>query len=312
MILQTPIFRAIKEKYPGAYLHVLAGRQSSQVIMNNPYVDKISIFDKSPLKLLKLLARLATEKFDYYIDPKDHDSTESYFLARMIRAEKKIGYHSGGKVYDIIIPSHAENAGLYYTEIGFRALECIGIYMEEKIPMPELYPNPGSESYTAEFLGQGRGKPVILINISAGKTERNWKKEKWAEFIGLLNTGIYDIVISSAQSDKQSAEFIRSQQPAARLFYSRNMNDVISLVKASGVVISPDTSIVHVASAFDKPLIAMYNYSLKFYPKFRPLCTRQIVLLARGGRLVRDIEIAEIAREIENNDYFTILQILIS
>src|SRR3989338_6836288 len=43
LVLTTPTFCAIKEKYPDAYLGVALSKKTVGIIKNNPYIDKIFI-----------------------------------------------------------------------------------------------------------------------------------------------------------------------------------------------------------------------------------------------------------------------------
>lgn len=38
-----------------------------------------------------------------------------------------------------------------------------------------------------------------------------------------------------------------------------NINSAVEVVRHCDLVITPDTSIVHIARAFDKPMVAVYN-----------------------------------------------------
>jgi len=44
-----------------------------------------------------------------------------------------------------------------------------------------------------------------------------------------------------------------------RLFPQKNILDIASLIKTSDLLITPDTSLVHVASAFNKKVIGVYT-----------------------------------------------------
>jgi ADP-heptose:LPS heptosyltransferase len=66
------------------------------------------------------------------------------------------------------------------------------------------------------------------------------------------------------------------------LFPSRSIQDVVSVINRATLVISPDTAIVHIAAAFDKPLFALYNGLENFYTKFYPLCSEKCIIKANS------------------------------
>ena len=45
MILATPVFRAVKERYPECRLGVLCSSKGKAVLLNNPYVDEIHVYN---------------------------------------------------------------------------------------------------------------------------------------------------------------------------------------------------------------------------------------------------------------------------
>ena len=49
VVLSTPIPRAIKNQWPDSFIAVLVNNYTKDVYINNPYVDKIIIYDDIPL-----------------------------------------------------------------------------------------------------------------------------------------------------------------------------------------------------------------------------------------------------------------------
>ena len=284
MILATPIFRAIKEKYPEAEIHALAGRHNYPVIMDNPRIARIRIHDKSPAVIASRLISLRSERYDFLIDPKDHYSKESMILARIARAGLKIGFNPPGKsIFGYSIPSDQENFELHFIERLFHALKPLGIAPPEKIPLPELFLNPGSELYVGQFLaGIGAQSPVV-INISASSRAKMWQAGNWISFINSIGPLQDKIIISFAPAEREDAEAIADKCKAAVLFHSRSVNDVFSLVSRCRMLLSPDTAVVHIAAAFDRPLLGLYSGLDNFYKKFRPLSSVQSVVRAAAG-----------------------------
>ena len=46
MVMTTPIFRALKEKWPDVQITVLTNPVSKKVVINNPFIDCILVYDK--------------------------------------------------------------------------------------------------------------------------------------------------------------------------------------------------------------------------------------------------------------------------
>ncbi|MDA3844554.1 MAG: glycosyltransferase family 9 protein [Candidatus Kapabacteria bacterium] len=291
MIIATAAFRAIKEKYPDAELHVLAGRQNSSVIENNPDVDKIRILDKSPLKLIRLISSLRKEKFDYYIDPKDHPSTESAKFAALSGANIKIGFNQPGvKIFDHSVASDKENYDLHFSKRCINTLEHIGIKSYSGAFKPYLFPAKQSLEKAEHQLDQIENKPIVFVNVSASNAERMFSAEKWSELINYIlkikYKSEYKIVINAAPAEKQIADKLKNQFSEIVVPKSKSMDEVIALAEvisernSKSFMITPDTSLVHVASAFNMPIIAIYNGRDEVFKKFSPLSDKRISVRA--------------------------------
>ncbi len=299
MILLTPVFSSLRRKFPDAEIHALAGRHNYSVLSNNPAVNYIHVYNKSPFKLSAFLVELLSMRFDYLIDPKDHDSTESHYLAKLIKADKKIGYHSEGQIYDYIVPSNKQNKNRHYTSICFNALEPLGIAMGDNIPKPEIFSAADSEQFAENYVAAMDGRPFVVINISASKADKMWQKEKWATVIQAIDHSSFNTVMTFADTEREVAGYIYRNCPRLNIYNSRNFDDVLALIRRSCAVISPDTSIVHAAAAYDKPLVALYNHNPMFFAKFMPQCTHQVIVRADKGKATGGISIARVIDSIK-------------
>ena len=311
MIIATAAFRAIKDKYPDAELHVLAGRQNSTVIENNPDVDKIRILDKSPLKLIRLISSLRKEKFDYYIDPKDHPSTESSKLAALCGAKIKIGFNKPGvKIFDYSIASNKDNYDLHFSERCLNTLEHIGIKSYSGSLKPLLFPTEQSLRKAGKILDQIENKPIVFINVSASNPERMFSAEKWGELINYIlkikYKSEYKIVINAAPAEKHIADELKNRFPEIIIPESKSMDEVLALTEvisernSQSFMITPDTSLVHVASAFNMPIIAIYNGRDEVFKKFSPQSDKRIsVKAAEGEWSIEDITVKTLIEAID-------------
>jgi len=94
------------------------------------------VYTKRPLGTLCLFGTLLSTRFDVWLDPKEHKSTESSMFARLARAGTKIGFR-GDKVFTH--PSFQQKAGgEHYTLRSLRNLKYLGI--DTASPRPSTGP----------------------------------------------------------------------------------------------------------------------------------------------------------------------------
>lgn len=294
MVLTTPMFRAITEHLPAAEIHVLTSPRGLSVIDNNPRIAKRHLHQKKLLVLPRLISRLRAEQFDVWIDPKDHPSGEGSFLASMSGASLKIGFNKPGqRVFAIQIPSAEENFERHAVQRNLLALAALLPGKAELlVPRPELFVDPEC-TVTLPL-------HTILINISAGNPSRHWPSEHWSTVINACAQRAIPTALMFDPSDRETAKEIAARGGNSILLDTPTIHHAIAAVSGAACVLSSDTSIVHIAAAFNKPIVALYprvDWNLK---KFRPLSDTSIVVMPEEAQSFRDIPAARVIESLLN------------
>ena len=270
MILATPMFSAIKTKFPLCSLHVLTSRHNHSILKDNPYVDSVLIYEKSPDKVIKSIYRINKQHYDCLIDPKDHYSRESNLIAFWSGAKLKIGLNQNNhNKYDISISPQEKSKGLHYTQRCLKSLSYFGIEVPQIPPRPELFLNSESEIHINETL-KGNSE-FVLINISASSPDKMWQNEKWIEFINKISTSNENLYIINPASHENEVNEILKKCPNVLSLKSESIMDAFSIISRAKLLVTPDTSLVHVAAAFNVPVLSLYSGLENFYEKFHPL-----------------------------------------
>ena len=121
-----------------------------------------------------------------------------------------------------------------------------------------------------QFLEDSNIEPFILINLSAGDYEmtkdemRCWTKAQYVELISrLLQTfPTTDFVLVSVPKDVVHARWIQAQCASQQVHLfppTSNVHDVVALVSKADLLISPDTSLIHMASAVGTPTVGLFS-----------------------------------------------------
>ena len=193
-------------------------------------------------------------------------------FAKFIKAKNKIGFNKENtNVFKYAIDAESTHVGLHYILRCLKPLKFINIETADQIPKPELFTDNDSESYINHFLESVKIKNYIVANISASNINKMWISEKWIELLSNQDFNDINIILSFAPSEKELAIELKNSVPKLNVFNSRSMNDVISLIKRTCLLITPDTSLVHVAAAFNIPILGMFSGLDDFYKKFEPL-----------------------------------------
>lgn len=303
LILLLPVIEALKAQNPAYKIHVLASFHNYQALAKHPLIEQVHVYKKGILRLAKLIAKLRNEKFDIWLDTKAHKSGESRMLAFFSGAKYKIGYEKQKFVFDYVLETDQLRPYEHIVLLNMLALKPFGIAAEVK--SPRLYLMPEFEKQVIDFLSQNidyqRIKKYYCINLSGSSSSRSWQTEKWIEFLQAIPTPRPFIVIIASPKEKQRAEQIAAQLKDAVYLETKSITDVFGVIAHADLVISPDTSIVHIAAAFDKPLLALYVNLKYFYSKFYPLNSKfALVMEDFEGAEVGDIPVSKVLDAYKN------------
>jgi ADP-heptose:LPS heptosyltransferase len=184
------------------------------------------------------------------------------------------------KVFDIDLPEI--NTLLHHTQIGLNALHSIGITLPDIPPKPQLFIDDLSEIKYQNFINKLK-KKYVLINLSAGNSIRMPEIKFWINFIKSINTSEYHIILNAAPSEHEIALEIMKNTNDIYYFSAENIRDTFPFIKNALILISPDTALVHIASAFNTPILALYSGLNDSFAKFHPLSDIQVIVRSENG-----------------------------
>lgn len=283
MVLTTPMFRAIGDHLPDAEIHVLTSPRDLSVISNNRRITKIHLYRKNFIALPRLAAQLRSQHYDVWIDPKDHSSGEGSLLASLSGARQKIGFNKPEQhLFDVALPSAETNYGLHVSDRNLLALSSL-------ISVDPSHLNRRPELFVDHDCAVQFDPRTVVINISAGNPSRHWPAERWSAVIAECARLSLPVGLMFDPADHAAAKEIAARGGNCLLLDTPTIHHAIAAVSSATLVISPDTSVVHIAAAFNIPIIALYprvEWNLK---KFHPLSDRSAVILPDESQTFQEI-----------------------
>lgn len=246
MIVSTSL---IREMYNNGYtVDILATANNIIAIKHNPYIHKIHLYDRHGNA-----PSLANESYDLVIDMGDKISPASLRFLLKINTRNVIGFNKEKyNVYNKSITfsgfqQHITNRyALLMSELGFTHIDTsYDLFYPEEIDVE-----------VADFLQGLPEAKNIVINPFAADSKRELSLHQLQQLCQEIIKRLpgYNIIILDP-NNKITTELPPGvyKNPYSSLF------SAMSLVKHANLVISPDTSIVHIAAAYRKPLIALYG-----------------------------------------------------
>jgi ADP-heptose:LPS heptosyltransferase len=260
MIMATPLIRAIARAHPTIQLDVLASRSNAVVLSGNPHVRRVLTFDRKRLASFVGTARaLRRERYDAVIDGMVlQPSVTMLMLMLATGARYRIGI--GGRANDFIytIPVRAAPPDAHQILQSAATATPFGVDVERTDWRPELF-IAVDERVRAEQVWRTNtdGGLRILVNIAAGEVRRRWPSDRVVAAIRAARDVAPRSVVLVMAPPAELDEVERIARDGDARAVVPGLRDALALVATADVVITPDTSIAHAASAFAKPSVVM-------------------------------------------------------
>ena len=260
-----PVINALKRVNPQARITWVLQPAPATLVRGHRSVDEILIFDRS--KGLRAFADIASElgkrRFDLVIN------LQVYFKAGIVtgatRAPIKLGFDRA-RARDMnwlftnrkISPHPVQHVQDQYFEF----LAALGVSPE---PVEwDLGPWPQEREWQRKFTAS-IDRPIASIVVATSKPEKDWMPERWAEVSDALHEkfGMQVVLVGGRSERELAAERIvmerAKHKPRSEL--GSGLRNLVSILDASALVLSPDTGPLHMSVALDRPVISLMGYT---------------------------------------------------
>jgi ADP-heptose:LPS heptosyltransferase len=264
MVLCTGVLRALVEAYPRMVIDVLTTPANAPVLAHLPFVADVIVHERRRWREYPaLFARLAARRYDAVIDGLVlRPSVNSYTTTLMLASRARWRVGSAGRPHDRVYNVPARPPGDIHREHHIdhlaRLAEPFGIRPADADWGPTLVvtttEREDAEARWRSVAGLG---PRILVNISAGQTCRRWPDQHFAVVLAELRARLPEarILIVALEQDVASANSLATLVDGMAIV--PRLRELFALVAASDLVVTPDTGVTHIASAFARPTLAL-------------------------------------------------------
>jgi ADP-heptose:LPS heptosyltransferase len=172
-------------------------------------------------------------------------------------------------------------------------------------PSFEIIVGEKARKSVASFLVRSGLKPgkFIVLNISAAEKERQLSHQQAAHLAQLLSTECREsVVVISAPADIEMRQSIAALAGGSVVsFPSQGNTDILTiaaLLAECKAVITPDTSVIHLASAMRAPVMGLYT-PLRVTNEWLPFRVLHRIVLAPQDKPVASISPKTIESEVK-------------
>ncbi len=253
IVLTTPVVRCLKKQVPGTVIHYLTKKGFGSILETNPYIDQLHFLDDD---MEGLLNKLKDENFDVIIDLHNNMRT-----LRVKQALKKKSFSFEKLNVQKWLMTNLKWNFLPNIHIVERYLETVSSFgvVNDGAGLDYFIPADQLSVYTQlpllfqqGFLGMVTGAAHATKRIPLDKLKE------------ICNSLDLPIVLLGGKEDQKTGSILSGLNPE-RIFNGCGIftiNESASLVKQARVILTPDTGLMHIAAAFQKPIVAVWGNTI--------------------------------------------------
>ena len=259
MIVNSLMFREIKKVYPDIKIGVIARGAAIDIIRDNPNVDKIYEYYKDRKKIKDLALKIKEEKYDLLIDFSEMLRVNQMMLINLCGARINIGLdRKDWELFDLSIESGKDFKWTEHITKRYLAyLIKLGLKKENINISYDIYLK--DEKKYEVFFNEIKESKKLILNPYGASKHKSFNVETLENIIDYLKDKDIAIILTYFGDKYKELEFLEKKYNYVYIPKKiESILDTAILIKKSDYVISPDTSIVHIASAFNKKMITVY------------------------------------------------------
>ncbi|MFC2135953.1 glycosyltransferase family 9 protein [Bacteroidota bacterium] len=256
-LITTSFIQVLKEK-TGCSITLLAGKNNHFVFDSNPHCDDLILYEKGIAGIVNTIKKINRGNYNVVIDLHDDVSTTVTLLVAFSKVKFKCGLKKRNeKIYTHTVEKlNPINHHVIDRLMKFTDLFGIGYNREEVNIVYKCKDN--SIRKAEDFITNNfeKKKFIIGINISAGSDARFWGVHRFKKLYDFLQNYDINLVLIAAQKDLHFANQITTGK--LKIFCSPSFDEFAAMISKLNFLFTPDTSAVHLASAYHVPVFGIY------------------------------------------------------
>ena len=262
MIVSTGVMRAIARSHPTITLDVLASPANAAILDAAPYVHQVIVFDKKKIgSYLPTCLRLRRGRYDAAIDCMvTAPSLTTLLLILASGARHRVGIAGRGNdaAFNVLVPPGGENHP-HMVDLLAALAPAFGVDAGVVERRPTLELTDDEHARAAAAWNDGGSATRVLVNVSAGSSERTWPESSYAAVMRRVRERVPDAVmrVIAAPSEIERGERVAAAG-GGTVVRTPSIRDAFALVASADLLVTPDTSITHAASAFRTPSVVIF------------------------------------------------------
>lgn len=264
IVLTSPVVRILYNQIPNAEIHFATKASFQQILCHSPYIKEVKLLEKGNWQ--NFILDLKEEKYDVIIDLHNNLRTRRLSFVLGIKRVYRFKKYNIAKWMAVTFKNIQKLPSVHIVDRYIKATEKLNVkndylglnYFIGNTELPETY----NFLYKEKFLAIVLGGQYFTKRAPASK------------LVELLKYSTYPLVLLGGKEDLEQANILESLLSEKVIINAAGLlsiNQSALVLKLSYKVVSNDTGLMHIAAAFDKPILSFWGNTIPefgMYPYF--------------------------------------------
>jgi heptosyltransferase-2 len=244
-ILTTPVLSVLLGQLPAAEVDVMASLRTVDLFRENRFVREVIIYDKhaSIFDKIRFVKKLRRRKYDLVVDLKN--SALVFLLGSPYRTP--------------VLLKHSENISMRKKHL--EKIKALGFDISQAEFLIDI--NEKSKLFADRLFNDiGDDKKVVAVSCGARSHIKRWPVENFIELSKILQDEYgYFLIFLGDEQDEKTVRQITAELKEGYLDISgkTSLIELAAVLKRCSFLICNDSAIMHMASAVNIPIIALFG-----------------------------------------------------
>jgi len=301
-IVTTPLITWLKQNVPNVQIDIIGSTRNKSLIELDPNIDRalyIEAVHGPRSSWLEVRRFLSEQKYDIVFATVVERMTKAVILSlftgrktRRVSIEHVKRKDTYAEAFDFQVKHDQPMRHWFSTfeEAGPTVIDAL------QSALPKAYV-PISEHARAAIADLTQ-QPYIVVNISTHQDVKRWNSVTAVPALKQIIQNIPQVhvfVIGSPADSNRATEIVTQVDSPRCTTVSRSLPEVCALIESARLVLTPDTAIVHIASALGVPVVGLY-LEAKSVVEWGPYNVPNKTLVSSSIRSIDSITSADIAQ----------------
>ncbi|MHC4144699.1 MAG: glycosyltransferase family 9 protein [Planctomycetota bacterium] len=277
VLVSSTLCNNLRTYLPEAEIHYLIFSFTKEVIIGNPNIDEILLFedsDRTLINITKFALRIRRNAYDVVIDP--YTKPESRFFTLMSGAKTRISFRSRAGIYNVTVPYKDYPPDTYGTVLTdrlnlLRPILGGGVYLD---PQHRIFLSREEIEHGKRLLeaqGVDTQKPIAVFGIFGSVSDKTYPEDYMLALVEWFQDH-FDAQIMLNYFPEQSADakrFYQSMKNQENVFPdlgSHSLRNLAAILSFATLYAGNDSGHVHIAKSMNVPTFTIFAPFITSHP----------------------------------------------